>query len=298
MPKDWKKKYPEFCISQLPGVGIVNNESVESGYINYIDDNYLVIDDSDSKKMDLFWACFFLCPWILAFIIGVFKLGFTKEFLFTSIIFTCISFPPAIWFFVKAYYLNKERKLIFDRQRGLVQVPGSYQESSQLIKFSELHVVLALQSRFQGGVHLLLTKNKTFADKYLGSGILLPFVFAKALQSWSYFVWYMDKNRPLPPGTALDPYRQKDYERRKAEGFPEPLHPSYIETPEHFTDEYKLMNEKNRTIPGRYGDCLNDNYVAKVKAYQERKRKEDEELSKKHWAYQIIVKVFKFLKSL
>jgi hypothetical protein len=49
---------------------------------------------------------------------------------------------------------------------------------------------------------------------------------------WSYFVWYMDKNRPLPPGKAFDPYRQKDFERRKAEGFPKPLFESNIPTPE------------------------------------------------------------------
>jgi len=42
----------------------------------------------------------------------------------------------------------------------------------------------------------------------------------------------MDKNRPLPPGKIFDPYRQKDYERRKKEGFPKPLYQSWITTPE------------------------------------------------------------------
>ncbi len=49
---------------------------------------------------------------------------------------------------------------------------------------------------------------------------------------WNFLVWYMDKNCPLPPGTAFDPYRQRDFERRKAEGFPKPLFPSNIPTPE------------------------------------------------------------------
>ena len=48
----------------------------------------------------------------------------------------------------------------------------------------------------------------------------------------SFFVWYMDKNRPLPPGKAFDPYRDQDFKRRKAEGFPKPLYPSDIPTPE------------------------------------------------------------------
>jgi len=44
-------------------------------------------------------------------------------------------------------------------------------------------------------------------------------------RDWSFYVWYMDKNRPLPPGTALDPYRERDEERRKREGCPLPLYP-------------------------------------------------------------------------
>lgn len=49
---------------------------------------------------------------------------------------------------------------------------------------------------------------------------------------FSLFIWYMDKNRPLPPGTAFDLYREQDYERRRSEGFPAPLYPSAIETSE------------------------------------------------------------------
>ncbi|MCD7935600.1 MAG: hypothetical protein LUG98_01935, partial [Tannerellaceae bacterium] len=49
----------------------------------------------------------------------------------------------------------------------------------------------------------------------------------------SFFVWYMDKNRPLPPHTFFDPYREKDYKRRKAEGFPPPIYPSEIPIPEY-----------------------------------------------------------------
>jgi len=60
---------------------------------------------------------------------------------------------------------------------------------------------------------------------------------------WSYFVWYMDKNRPLPPGKAFDPYREKDFERRKAEGFPKPLYKSNILTPE-ATKEQQKEREK------------------------------------------------------
>ena len=50
--------------------------------------------------------------------------------------------------------------------------------------------------------------------------------------SISFYVWYMDRNRPLPPGEMLDEYREADYLRRKSEGFPKPQYYSSIKTPE------------------------------------------------------------------
>ena len=49
----------------------------------------------------------------------------------------------------------------------------------------------------------------------------------------------MDKNRPLPPGDAFDPYRERDFLRRKAEGFPPPLYKSYVPTPEATPEQQK-----------------------------------------------------------
>jgi len=48
----------------------------------------------------------------------------------------------------------------------------------------------------------------------------------------TFITWYMDKNRPLPPNKEFDQFRIKDFERRKAEGFPKPLYPGKIKTPE------------------------------------------------------------------
>lgn len=47
-----------------------------------------------------------------------------------------------------------------------------------------------------------------------------------ACKTWSFLVWYMDRNRPLPSGTVFDRYREKDNKRREDEGFPKPLYPS------------------------------------------------------------------------
>ncbi|PVZ83954.1 hypothetical protein C9426_24795 [Serratia sp. S1B] len=48
-------------------------------------------------------------------------------------------------------------------------------------------------------------------------------ILSSIFQIYSFFIWYMDKNRPLPPGALLDPYRQQDYQRRRAERFRAPL---------------------------------------------------------------------------
>ncbi|QXP51259.1 hypothetical protein [Cellulophaga sp. HaHa_2_1] len=60
---------------------------------------------------------------------------------------------------------------------------------------------------------------------------------------WSFYVWYMDKNRPLPPGAAFDEYRLQDFERRKAEGFPKPLIPGTFHTPERTPSQHRQCKE-------------------------------------------------------
>lgn len=58
-------------------------------------------------------------------------------------------------------------------------------------------------------------------------------------ENWNFLTWYMDKNRPLPPDISFDPYRQQDFERRKALGFSILLYPSDIPTPEATPEQQK-----------------------------------------------------------
>ncbi|MCV6629829.1 MAG: hypothetical protein OIF50_08215 [Flavobacteriaceae bacterium] len=64
------------------------------------------------------------------------------------------------------------------------------------------------------------------------TGIHIATGCSNGVEDLSFLVWYMDKNRPLPPDPIFDPYRDADFERRKAEGFPPPLYKSQIPTPE------------------------------------------------------------------
>jgi len=68
-------------------------------------------------------------------------------------------------------------------------------------------------------------------------------IYGNCYDDLSFITWYMDLNRPLPPGEAFDPYRDKDFKRRKAEGFPKPLYPSEIATPE-ATEKQQAEREK------------------------------------------------------
>ncbi|MDU1906690.1 MAG: hypothetical protein E6772_18145 [Dysgonomonas sp.] len=121
------------------------------------------------------------------------------------------------------------RRIEFNRLEGTVTVPAFALPFHRTLKFDKVQVN-AYTKRFQ------------MAIPYRYLALTLIGEYAQAQEWWSFYMWYMDKNRPLPNGSLLDPYREKDYLRRKAEGFPAPLYPATIDTP-----EWKEAEEK-------YGD--------------------------------------------
>ncbi|WP_062055661.1 hypothetical protein [Aquimarina longa] len=130
-------------------------------------------------------------------------------------------------YFAIYYFRMPKKESILNRQDGLVTIPGFYYQPNSTMRFAD-----ALFSYSTGGEDAMgafklqiirPTKGYTFYFFSVGWGCYADI---------SLITWYMDKNRPLPPGDAFDAYRQQDYERRKAEGFPKPLYPSTIPTPE------------------------------------------------------------------
>jgi|GEM_PF-883566 len=71
------------------------------------------------------------------------------------------------------------------------------------------------------------------------------------LKHFSFLVWYMDKNRPLPPGEILNPYRQKDYNRRKLERFPMPLYLSNVKMLD-FDEDDRFNRFRDFTLYDKY----------------------------------------------
>ena len=126
------------------------------------------------------------------------------------------------------------RELILNREAGTISLHKPFKKDNIIIPFN----------RGIGWWRITGTKsNFSFILWFSlrGQGGELASVYIE--EFWDFVVWYMDKNRPLPPGTAFDPYREADFQRRKAEGFPKPLYGSIIETPE-ATPEQQAERER------------------------------------------------------
>ncbi len=136
-------------------------------------------------------------------------------------------------------FAKKEYKIFeLNRLEGTVTYPDVFFLPPLKGDFKDLKVVIAVTGNIEGYSDFEYLKFvNTFKPRKLD--LLYTFYGSEPYKVWSFYVWYMDKNRPLPPGTAFDDYRQQDYERRKKNGFPKPLYPSAIPTPEDTIEQQK-----------------------------------------------------------
>ena len=148
------------------------------------------------------------------------------------IIFLCPIYVGLFMIIKGIFKPKKYMQLQLDRLKGRISYPNVFFGKPLEGPFHKLVVVFfAVSGDIDGySPQEYLKAVNTFRPRRLD--LLKTLSFEDPRKEWSLYVWYMDKNRPLPPGTAFDPYRQKDFERRKAEGFPKPLYPSNIPTPE------------------------------------------------------------------
>ena len=168
---------------------------------------------------------------IIFYSLSLISLVSNKDTIEDRTIFSIIFFIIGSFSFLY-YYKNSKKLLVLDRLNGMVTYPGFLFSKPCSVPFDEL--LASVASFANAGASLVfyhyngITGTSISAEDYKPSG------------NWSFIVWYMDKNRPLPPGEAFDPYRKKDFQRRKAEGFPPPLYPSYIDTPEDSESQKEL----------------------------------------------------------
>ena len=206
----WRREFLPHIIVERP-IGI--NDMSKNDDITRADDQFFIMNNSIT--LGNFHLYIGLIGYLLSYF---FSLANNADDSFSIFIRICLFLFST--FYIIYNFTHPKKILILDRLNGIITFPGFLYGKPITMSFEE---VLA-QIKGRGYGLALLHKNKiTFYDVDLEY---------EPLRSWSFMVWYMDKNRPLPPGEIFDPYRQKDYERRKKEGFPKPLYQSWIATPE------------------------------------------------------------------
>lgn len=130
------------------------------------------------------------------------------------------------------YLLRPKRRFTFNRLTGIVEVPKrgykGWRGATRAVRYEETDFVIAGWRSFytsidDPGTPFLFRPPLFYSFDKTGTTLY---------EAGSFIDWYMDKNRQLPPGKELDPYRMKDYLRREAEGFPEPLYPAFVKIPD------------------------------------------------------------------
>ena len=197
---------------------------------------YLVLEDFliETDLKDTRWVFIFLLGGIFLFsvLIHIFSGGDSTDF------FYLIEWIAFIFFVIYGLTMPKQ-EAILNRIDGLITFDGFLWQDNITMPFSEVEFCYSTGGEdLQGAFQLqIMRPNKwvTFA---------IPIFSGKeCYEGMSFITWYMDKNRPLPPGELFDPYREADFQRRKAEGFPKPLYPSDIPTPE-ATPEQQAERER------------------------------------------------------
>ena len=218
----WKRKFLPHIIVELPH-GI--NKLPKDTDVKRADDQFFIVDDSSVLGI------MYLCIGIALFFATLFFWGESN----TEIILSTSSFLIGS-FHIIYKFTHPKKILILDRLNGIITFPGFLYGKPITMSFEE--VLAEVRGGYGAGMATLALLHQNKLTAY--SAILE----STPLQSWSFIVWYMDKNRPLPPGKVFDPYRKRDYERRKAEGFLEPLYESWISIFEYYDEQFQARKEQ------------------------------------------------------
>ena len=219
IPKLKKRKLlddPNMVIEITHVPDLLNKENKSSKF-----DDYLIINDSYflRKPKNNFFEIIVSCVGIILALVIMSINNFDKG----SLIFTSFILIPSLIFIIKSI-TKKDKEFILSRGQNLIKYPNGWWYKSIISYFNKSSIVLLYIGKYQ------VPTLKALSNGFLAAPYTI--VNFHPLNFWSFMVWYMDKNRPLPPGDAFDEFRERDFQRRKAEGFPSPLYPSFVPTPE------------------------------------------------------------------
>ncbi|CAA0248695.1 hypothetical protein ACE1MK_04815 [Tenacibaculum maritimum] len=194
-----------------------------------------------SKRTDyIFFNDEFLVTKIAKYVIpimgGIVALGFLLIFIFpldeprdmADWVGLGISAFTTVLFTVYGFTMPKKEGIL-NRRDGLITFTGFMWEPDITMEFKKVEFAYSTGGENMiGAFQLQIIRPNKWFQTFEVAGYIGKDCYA----NMSFITWYMDKNRPLPPGASFDAYREQDYQRRKAAGFPRPLYPSVIETPE------------------------------------------------------------------
>ena len=133
-----------------------------------------------------------------------------------------------------------KRRFVLDRMNGTVTFPRHLFFPRCTVPFSKV-----IPGELKGTMNLAFR----FCFLHPLTKAAIPVLAEYDSDWWPFYVLYMDKNRPLPQGEVFDPYREKDFLRRKAAGFPNryiPI-PSLLLT--HIWDIYTVQMNSSKDSP-------------------------------------------------
>ncbi len=196
---------------------------IHGSLFKYLDDKKIIIySQAQGSPLGIIILALFI------FLFLGFLKGYKEMLLFPGIIFTIIC-SLLIVFGIIYKITIPTKEIILNRETGKFTFPGYMWKKEVTLPFSELIVGWFGAGGVTGNLQMELVCRH---PKEWKKGARLYGHSNLYYEIWSFYVWYMDRNRPLPPGDAFDPYRERDFLRRKAEGFPPPLYKSYVPTPE------------------------------------------------------------------
>jgi len=182
------------------------------------------------SRMGIFFQVIFSIPLValLAVLVNIFFINPSPwdSNAYIAFFIALISFIiPALYGLAFVLY-NPNRKFIFNRMTGMVTMPAYkwrwWKKATITKHFYDIGFRIIGGTRTHPRLHIGIPGSL--------EAFLLPFIsVGKNMEKdFSALVWYMDRNRPLPPGKQFDPYREKDDERRRAAGYPAPIYPTNV----------------------------------------------------------------------
>ncbi len=170
-----------------------------------------------------------------------------------------------LWLLVLFFTMPK-KYWVFNRRSQIVTVPGRYYKKGHDIPVDEMRIETRMSGSATTGptrVYPVAIVPSNIVERILKINIISLETLNQAknlYKLWSYYTWYMDENRPLPPGKIFDHCREREFKDRKKRGFPMPMYYSLFPTPEAnetFQNERDLYWTDEMLCPdvNKYGEC-------------------------------------------